>query len=136
MDERVNQEVLHELYQRTRRVENVLNERLKDHGLYSSQWSLLFCLDRFGPVSQTELWKYLNVEAPTVTRTVRRMEANGWVERTEGDDKREKIVSMTPFARERFDAIQRDVIAMESDLLRQLTEEERHELHRLLSKIE
>lgn len=109
---------------------------MKDHGLYSSQWSLLFCLDRFGPVSQTDLWKYLNVEAPTVTRTIRRMEANGWVERTEGEDKREKIVSMTPFARERFDAIQRDVIAMESDLLRQLKEEERHELHRLLSKIE
>jgi len=136
LDERVNREVLHEMYQRTRRVEKGLNERLKDHGLYSSQWSLLFCLDRFGPVSQTDLWKYLNVEAPTVTRTIRRMEANGWVERTEAEDKREKIVSMTPFARERFDAIQRDVIAMESDLLRQLTEEERHELHRLLSKIE
>ncbi|UZM96996.1 MarR family transcriptional regulator [Lysinibacillus sp. MHQ-1] len=38
----------------------------------------------------TQIWKYLNVEAPSITRAITRLETLGWVERLDGEDKREK----------------------------------------------
>ncbi len=32
-------------------------------------------------MTQKEIWSYLNVEAPTVTRTIKRLEENGWIQR-------------------------------------------------------
>ena len=37
-------------------------------------------------MTQKEIWQYLNVEAPTVTRTIVRLEESGWINRREGTD--------------------------------------------------
>lgn len=70
----MNNLVFHELHQKSRLSIKEVNEVLKAYGLYSSQYSILFCLKRFGSMTQTEIWQYLNVEAPTVTRTLTRLE--------------------------------------------------------------
>ena len=96
--------IFHALFQQQRVFINRLNEVLKVHDLYSSQWTVLFCLHQNGPMTLTQIWRYLHVEAPTVTRTVARLETLGWVERLIGDDK-EKIVCLTDAAQRRFPAI-------------------------------
>src|SRR6476661_5110851 len=102
MDEINNRNLLHLLNQQTRLLAKEVNIRLSDHGLYASQWSIIFCIERFGPMTQTAIWKYLNVEAPTVTRTLSRMEKSGWIVRKQGNDKRERVIELTDDAKRKF----------------------------------
>lgn len=135
MHEMDNQNLIHLLNQRARLITNEVNNHLKDHVLYHSQWSILFCIHHFGPMSQTAIWKYLNVEAPTVTRTLARMEENGWIIRTPGDDKRERIIQLTEEAKSKLPIIKQTIHALEKEMLSDLTSEEKKQLHKLLSKI-
>ncbi|WP_347552534.1 MarR family transcriptional regulator [Pseudalkalibacillus hwajinpoensis] len=127
--------IFHTLHQQVRFVTKEANERLKAYNLYSSQWSILYCLDQFGPMKQTEIWQYLNVEAPTTTRTLVRMEKNNWIHREQGSDKRERIVSLTKNAEELLPEIKTSIHEMEKLLLEQLSLEERELFLHLLNQI-
>ena len=131
----MNQHLLHLLNQQTRLLAKEINNRLSDHGLYSSQWSIIFCLNRFGPMTQTAIWKYLNVEAPTITRTLSRMEKNGWIIRKQGNDKRERIIELTNFAKKEFKYIRKKMDQFEMEMLEDLSKEEKEQLKTLLLKL-
>lgn len=130
-----NQELLHLLNQRKRLLEKEMNISLRKHDLFTSQWSILFCIHRFGPMSQTDIWKYLNVEAPTITRTLAKMEKSGWVKRQSGDDKRERIIELTEETTEKLPVIKQTIEEIEDKLLVNLTTEEKKQLYYLLNKI-
>ena len=129
-------QLFHLFFQQNRYLVNKLNEVLKPHGLYSSQWSVLFLLHQNGPMSLTAIWKYLNVEAPTVTRTVNRLETLGWVERLDGLDKREKIISLTKKGLEQFAPIEASVRSFEQEIERKLSQEDQELLKEILKKME
>lgn len=135
MNYTLNQDVLHALNQGSRFVAKSLNIHLKEYGLFASQWTIMYCLHKFGPMTQTDIWKYVNVEAPTVTRTLTKLEKNGWILRTQGKDKRERIIALTDEAKENFPAIKQTIMALEDDLLAELSLEEKEQLVVLLSKI-
>lgn len=135
MNDISGQEIFHLLNQRTRLLTKEINLILNEYGLYTSQWSVLFCLNRFGPMSQTAIWRYLNVEAPTVTRTLVRMEKGGWIIRRLGNDKRERIIEMTEQAKDKFPNIKQAVNKFENSLLVNLTLDEINQLQYLLKKI-
>lgn len=127
--------VFHALFQRQRFLMNQLNDVLKKHDLFNSQWTILFCLHQNGPMTLTQVWRYLNVEAPTVTRTVARLEKLGWVVRVPGEDKREKIVHLTDMAMERFPAIKQSILAFEEEMVGSLSTLEQEQLIDLLQKM-
>ncbi len=127
--------LFHMLFQQNRYLVNQLNEVLKEHGLFNSQWTILFLLHENGPMSLTSIWKYLNVEAPTITRTVSRLEALGWVERQQGNDKREKIITLTPYANGKFPTVEASVLAFEQQMIQNLNNEEQQLLIHLLNKM-
>ena len=127
--------LFHMLYRKTRSMSKVLNEQLQRHELYSSQWSILYCLKINGPMTQSEIWRYLVVEAPTVTRTLVKLEEGGWVKRTHGRDKRERLVSLTDKAIENFPMIEKDVKSFEQKMLENLSDEEQDNLFHLLTKL-
>ena len=129
-------ELFHMFFQQNRYLVNKLNEVLKPHGLFSSQWTILFLLHQDGPMSLTAIWKYLNVEAPTVTRTVNRLETLGWVERQYGMDKREKIISLTKKGLEQFPPIAASVRSFEQEIEKKLSQEDQELLKGILKKIE
>ncbi|WP_088007366.1 MarR family winged helix-turn-helix transcriptional regulator [Indiicoccus explosivorum] len=128
-------DLFHEIHQKARLSVKEANVLLKRYGLYSSQWSILALLKRRGPMSQTDIWQYLNVEAPTVTRTVIRLEEQGWVVRKEGRDKRERIVQLTEKSEGSLADIAEQIRAQEEFLLSGLTDEEQELLLTLLRKI-
>lgn len=130
-----NQDILHTLFQRSRYASKTLNTYLKKHELFASQWTILFCIHQYGPMTQTDLWTYINVEAPTITRTLVKMEENGWIKRRQGQDKRERIIELTDQAREEFASIQQSVFELEEDVLGNLTQEDKNQLYHLLMKI-
>ncbi|WP_342542306.1 MarR family transcriptional regulator [Paenisporosarcina sp. FSL H8-0542] len=127
--------VFHEMHQKARLSNKEVNEALKDFGLYSAQWSILFCLKRFGIMTQTEIWQYLNVEAPTVTRTLVKLEQRNFIIRKEGKDKRERIVELTEEAMYLIPKIEGKIAEVEGRLLQSLSDDEVNELTRLLKKL-
>lgn len=128
--------LFHTFFQQNRYLVNQLNDVLKQHGLFSSQWTVLFLLHQKGQMTLTEIWKYLDVEAPTVTRTVTRLETLGWVERVQGTDKREKMIDLTAKAMEQFPQIEASVVSFERKMTENLSEEEQALLIQLLKKME
>lgn len=127
--------LFHTFFQQNRFLVNHLNEALKEHGLFSSQWTILFLLKKEGPMTLTAIWKYLNVEAPTITRTVARLEKLDLVRREEGADRREKIVYLTEKALQQMPAVEASVLKFEAEMTKNLSEEEIVQLIQLLDKM-
>ena len=127
--------LFHTFFQQYRFLINHLNDALKEHGLFSSQWTILYVLKEHGPMTLTAIWKYLDVEAPTVTRTVARLETLGLVKREEGADRREKIVHLTDEGLALMPEVEASVLAFEAAMMANLTEEEVIQLERLLRKM-
>lgn len=127
--------LFHALFQKSRYITNCLNEVLKQHNLYSSQWTILYCLHNHGSMTLTQIWKYLNVEAPSITRAITRLEDLGWVLRIDGEDKREKIVTLSPYAEEHLPVITKIILAFEEEMVGALTVEEQQQFMILLEKM-
>lgn len=127
--------LFHTFFQQYRFLINHLNDALKEHGLFSSQWTILYVLKEQGPMTLTAIWKYLDVEAPTVTRTVARLETLGLVKREEGADRREKIVHLTDEGLALMPEVEASVLTFEAAMMANLTEEEVIHLERLLRKM-
>ena len=102
----------HKVNQLGRYFNKKLNEKISSLGLYSSQWGIILYLYKKKKCTQVELSNYLHVEAPTITRTINRMEKMGWVIREDGDDKREKYIRLTDKAYDmylRWDRASREI---------------------------
>lgn len=48
----VNRHLIHQINQSARLIAKKANEQLEPFGLYSSQWSVLYCLRTIGPMTQ------------------------------------------------------------------------------------
>ena len=80
----------------TRVVTRVYEEEFRSVGFTgSTQLALLRVLSRVGTMRQRDLGEALGVDETTLTRTLRPMLAKGWLQLKEGDDRREKLVSLT-----------------------------------------
>ena len=128
--------LFHEVFQKTRLLSKELNLVLKDYNLFSTQWSVLYCVHRHEEMTLTNIWRYLNVEAPTVTRTVNRLVELGWLTMCVGKDRREKIVRLSEKAVAKFPVIETSIIQFENKLLKNLLAEEQTMLIGLLKKLE
>ena len=109
--------------------------RSDGQGKHAAQWAFIFCIDKFGPMTQTDIWKYLNVEAPTMTRTLSRMEKNGWIIRKQGVDKRERVIELTEFAKNEYRILRDKIDRFEERMLGGLSETEKEQLKILLLKL-
>ena len=127
--------LIHDLFQTSRYLSYKANQTLKQHGLYSSQWSVLYCVERHKEMTLTQIWKYLNVEAPTITRTVNRLADLGWLEISSGRDRREKMVKLTTEALHNFPVIKSSMSDFENSVVSNLSQEEQNTLMELLRKI-
>lgn len=128
--------IFHELFQLTRSMSKELNNVLKEHDLFNAQWTVLFCIQKHEEMMLKDICTYLNVEAPTITRTVNRLQELGWITITPGEDKREKIVRLSDDAKRKFPSIEKTVINFENQFLQQLSNDEQSVLLTLLQKLD
>ncbi|WP_026571479.1 MarR family winged helix-turn-helix transcriptional regulator [Sediminibacillus terrae] len=126
---------IHLLKQKVRYLNKHMDERLREYGLYHSQWSILFCLYHNGPMTLTAIWQYLHVEAPTVTRTIKRLESKEWVNRRQGQDKREKIIGIAENAFDKVVEVAEMMEVFEDEMLNGLSKEQQNELLQLLQLV-
>ena len=127
--------LIHELFQKSRFLTQEVNHTLNKFNLFASQWSVLYCIQRHKEMTLTQIWKYLNVEAPTITRTVNRLAELGWIEICSGKDKREKVVKLSEKALQQFPAIKAAMTEFEDQMVAGLSKEEAVVLFELLQKI-
>jgi len=83
-----------------------LGRQLLDHGLYAGQDALMLALDREGGLAPGAIASSLGVKAPTVTKMISRLAAQGVVRREESpDDGRMTMVFLTDRGHEKIKAI-------------------------------
>ena len=104
--------------------ENQLNSLLSKHQIQRAQWTVLFYLAKYGSVTLVELSHYLGVEKPTTTRTVHRLQEQGYVEQMESSDKREKRMRLTNSGEKVYHDIRLYVDQFEQEILQGINEEE------------
>lgn len=124
------------MHQKVRLSMKSINFELQEHSLFSSQWSLLYCLKKNGSMTQKEMAEYLHVESPTITRTLLKLEESGHIKRQSGIDKRERVVSLTEKALAGFPSVDESVRRHERNMLCRLSVNEKQQLAALLEKIE
>ncbi|HLR79613.1 MAG TPA: MarR family transcriptional regulator [Bacillota bacterium] len=128
-------DLFHQFFQVNRQFSKLMNEKLAPLGLYRSQWTIIYFLKQHGPSTQKEICEYLNVEAPTITRTVKRLEKSGWIERTTGKDKREKRIQLTEEAVDQFKQWQQTINTFELRVLDGVPEQAQKEFVNTLKKM-
>ncbi|MBS0429883.1 MAG: winged helix-turn-helix transcriptional regulator [Proteobacteria bacterium] len=72
-------------------------------GLKTSQYSLLSNVLATGPVRPVDLAARMSLDASTLTRNLKPLIAEGWVEVGEGADARSRLVHITPAGRAKRD---------------------------------
>jgi MarR family transcriptional regulator, transcriptional regulator for hemolysin len=128
-------QLLHSLNQFSRHFSKALNEALIPLGLYSAQWTIIYLIKTNGSSTQKTLAQYLGVEAPTMTRTIARLEKSGWITKLIGADKREKQIVLTEAAMNKYEEWHQAVRACESRVLKTIEDEEIHSMLLFIEKM-
>lgn len=119
-----SQYFFHQYLQVSRSFTKNLNEQLAAHGIFHSQWAIIHFLKRNGPATLSEIVHYLNVEKPTVTRTVSRLEERKLIAQIDSTDKRLKRIDLTKSGEEMYALCKETVMYYEKKVLAGVTEDE------------
>jgi DNA-binding MarR family transcriptional regulator len=91
-----------------RQVARVLTQmydgRLRASGLEAPQFALMMTLDQQGPCSQIALGRRAALDKTTISRNLRVLERNGWIEFSVANDRRQRQVTLSPEGRKRLAA--------------------------------
>ena len=86
----------------SRALTQLYDGELRGAGLTIAQFTLLQVLFRRGEVTQGGLGQILVLDTTTLTRTLQPLERKGWIERRQGEDRRERRITLTKAGRARF----------------------------------
>ena len=78
-----------------RAVTQLYDDELRPTGLSTAQFTLLMVLAPGGPVTQGSLGRLLAIDSTTLSRTLRPLEASGWIGFEPGEDRRERRIELT-----------------------------------------
>ncbi len=80
----------------TRAVTRLYNEEMAGSGVEATQFSLLLMLSHVGPMTQNDIAAWTASEKTTISRNLQLMEQHEWIRIEPGDDRRTRIVTLTP----------------------------------------
>lgn len=121
--------------QLSRNFNKKLNEKISPLGLYASQWGIILYLQEKKECTQIELSQYLGVEAPTIARTLARLEELGWVIREAGNDRRERHIQLTENALNMFPKWYQVADYIEMEAIKDIDKDELEIFSRVLEKM-
>ena len=130
-----SKQMVHLLNLASRQISKLFNERMAPSGLYAAQWTVIRYILKNGPSTQIAMSSYLGVEAPTMTRTINRLESAGLIVRKEGKDRREKIIYLTDLALSKIPNWEAEIEQFEAPLFESLTDSEIRISNEVLEKI-
>jgi MarR family transcriptional regulator for hemolysin len=112
-----------------------LNDILSRFDLSYSLWQIIFYVKTNGSTSLVEISNHFNVEKPTITRTVRRLEEKGIVQVVPSNDKREKIIELTETGKDIYKKCRDEITDLENRVMGQIPEIEQYAASHMLLKI-
>jgi len=86
-----------------RAVTKMYNQELRDTGLELTQFTLLMALNLTGEITQGNLGKLLALDTTSLTRMLRLLTKQGWIGVKTGDDRRERLLRLTPSGQQKLD---------------------------------
>lgn len=113
-----------------------LNELMSTYELSYSLWQVIFYIKNNGPSTLVDISNQYNVEKPTITRRVHRLEDLQIVEQIPGKDRREKIIQLTELGEEIYQACRKKITDLENSVMEGLTKEEQMMAFQTLPKIQ
>ena len=123
--------------QAARTLRTEVSRSLLDAGLYAGQDGVMTALATEDGLTTGQLAKRLQVKAPTMTRTIGRMEAQGFVERRgEAKDQRLSRVFLTPTGRGTLSLIEQSLKGCGERALEDFSGKEIRQLAGLLARLE
>lgn len=128
---------MNRMHAAARLARTTLAARLATHGFYAGQDQIMLALDRQDGQTPGQLAALLGVRPPTITKTINRLQAQGFLEKKSSEtDARQANVSLTTQGREMIKAIERCVKKTEKSAFRGFDKKDQRTLIKLLSRIE
>ncbi|MCB5204314.1 MarR family winged helix-turn-helix transcriptional regulator [Neorhizobium sp. T786] len=130
-------DLAHAVTQAARSMRTALSRSLAESGLYAGQDGVILALAEEDGLTAGQLATLLGVKAPTMTRTIGRMEAQGFVERRDdGADGRLTKVFLAPSGRANVERIGQSVTECSTRAFGDFSEKEVRTLLRLLKAMD
>lgn len=116
----------------------VIDQRLAPLGMTHTRWVTLYHLWRHGDgQAQCDLARTIGVEAPSLVRTLDQLGQQGLIERRASEeDRRTKLIFLTPEATPLLEQIERAVNDARADMLKDISETDLDRFEQTLSRIE
>ncbi len=80
----------------SRAVTQFYDDIMAPSGVRATQFTMLGAVALMGPASVTRLAEHLALDRTTLTRNLKALAGEGLVEISEGDDRRERVVALSP----------------------------------------
>jgi DNA-binding MarR family transcriptional regulator len=125
------------LHSAARLARTALAARLLDHGFYAGQDQIMLALDHADGQTPGQLAARLGVRPPTITKTINRLQVQGFLEKRASEaDARQAHIFLTEAGRDTIRAIEKSVRKTEKQALKGLDRKEQKALSKLLARIE
>ncbi|MBU5272335.1 MarR family transcriptional regulator [Staphylococcus caprae] len=110
---------------------------LDKYDIHTGQWLVLRDIANFQPTTLVKISHRRSIEKPTTRKIVKVLLENNWIVATQGNDKREKLLSLTPVGKALFDAINEEVTVVQENIIKKvgLTEAKLSEIIEIMSQI-
>jgi MarR family transcriptional regulator, transcriptional regulator for hemolysin len=112
-----------------------LNELMSTYELSYSLWQVIFHIKNNGPSTLVDIANKYNVEKPTITRRVQRLEDLQIVKQVPGMDRREKVIQLTELGEEIYQACRKKITDLENRVMEGIANEEKMITFQTLPKI-
>jgi MarR family transcriptional regulator, transcriptional regulator for hemolysin len=113
-----------------------LNELMSAYELSYSLWQVIFHIKSNGPSTLVDIANKYNVEKPTITRRVQRLEDLQMVKQIPGLDKREKVIQLTELGEQIYQACRKKITELEISVMHGIANEEQMITFQTLPKIQ
>lgn len=115
----------------------VLASRLLAHGFYAGQDQIMMALNAEGGQTPGQLAARLGVRPPTITKTINRLQTQGFLEKRASDsDARQAHIFLTERGADAIKAIEKSVRKTEKQAMRGLDKKEIKAFAKVLGRIE
>ena len=89
-----------------RAVTRMYNQELRASGLELTQFTLLMALNLTGETTQGKLGRLLALDTTSLTRMLKFLTKRGWIGVKAGDDRRQRLLRLTPSGRQKLEQSQ------------------------------
>jgi MarR family transcriptional regulator, transcriptional regulator for hemolysin len=112
-----------------------LNDLMSTYELSYSLWQVIFYIKNHGPSTLVDISNYYQVEKPTITRRVHRLEELEIVKQIPGKDRREKIIQLTESGEQIYMECRKKITDLEHSMMDGINQEEQITTFNTLPKI-